>query len=293
MNHKYAIATHGRVGGLHSRAGDLTHAGSQTIVQEFSRHLRSACGACDTFVHIWNPELEHTIIQTLNPKRVLSERVIYKDKALSQTVSMIKSVRLVADYEMQFNFTYEFVMSIRNDVILYDAIPFKGMHQDFLYVSSSCMQQSDACINQDLRLQYKIRKDVPWHFAINYFIPDRWLIGSSKVLLSWSLIEQEWSWYQRRYQQITGRTKESTENHYIWPIHIHEKLKFTNRVRFAYLSDRIFHDQDNKWIGGDYIYNCTSRVEPLSESRNVWLHSCPDFGIRKCNPCNFVNYVTF
>jgi len=99
----------------------------------------------DVFIHTWNEDI-HSINELTNlyqPKKSIFEKQIMFDDTVtkyhyvkSRWYSQMKSIELKKQYEMENNFTYDFVMVSRFDCFYYTPINFTTLNPTRFYTSN-------------------------------------------------------------------------------------------------------------------------------------------------------------
>ena len=64
-----------------------------------------------------------------------------------------------------------------------------------------------------------------------YFVLDWWIAARADVLASWRRIPEEWPAYVALAARL--RLPKTLWSHYLWPMHLHDVLNATDRLRFA------------------------------------------------------------
>ena len=130
---KIAFCLHGNIGMLytHKRQYEWSQYVDYRIGYEhFKKHVFNTNDHVDVFIHSWNNEFEKDITNLYNPKKALFEKqktfgaewgdkvgATRKEHMFSRWYSAKESLRLKKEYEENNNFTYDYVISTRFDLL--------------------------------------------------------------------------------------------------------------------------------------------------------------------------------
>lgn len=137
---KIAFCLHGNVGCLYTNKKSFEW--SEDIDyrighSHFKKHIFDINPQVDVFIHSWSNQYEQGIKELYNPKKSLFEKqkefnalgddkggTMRKKVTLSRWYSAAESIRLKKEYEEENNFTYDYVISTRFDLVFLKDLDF-------------------------------------------------------------------------------------------------------------------------------------------------------------------------
>ena len=193
----------------------------------------------DTFIHSWNPDLEHNIVPIYEPKlssfedngryraEILSKITDHREFAgLSSALSMKMGIELVKTYEDLHKFKYDLVIIYRPDLMLWKNINLDlyidGINKDKIFVNGHpdengdfhfIMNSKNATIFKNLYDSIDLGNKAISHFWIKNYI----INYMKKPLLKDEIIPG-------RHQEVARKLKDFS----IRPNHITEKELVSN-----------------------------------------------------------------
>jgi hypothetical protein len=137
---KVAFCLHGNIGSLYTNKREykfLNDVDYRIGHHHYQKHIFDINPHVDVFIHSWSCNYKNEICETYTPKKYLFEKqktfnakwsdeigTKRKEVSLSRWYSAMESVRLKREYEEANNFKYDYVISIRFDLVFLKDLDF-------------------------------------------------------------------------------------------------------------------------------------------------------------------------
>lgn len=265
---RYALLLHGS---LLSRKKYLPLCAASHIAMVV--HPNAGYGGVDVYLHSWSAQVHDGLtIAQINAaygsalRASLHESsIVGLPKSASQALSIARGAVCIMKLARAAAHTYETVLTMRHDSLVSAPMRLKAFDGAHIWLAQKCCQ-GDArrgdewdvvqrsCGANDLSLNAGSaggaaprRKRVVRHCMVGdfggrnagrtpqvnaaYFVHDWWIAARADVLASWRRIPEHWPTYVRLTRRL--RLPTSMWSHFLWPVHLHDALNATKRIRFA------------------------------------------------------------
>ena len=235
-------------------------------------HANDADGGVDVYIHSWDAQRYPGTLPTIHGvnaaygsalRASLHEpSVADLPRGASQALSIARGAVLAQQLAHAAGHSYETVLAMRHDSLVSAPMrlaTFDGAH---VWLAQKCCVRDalegaergalmrscgagDASLNATRSDRW--RKRVVSHCTVNrfgghvagrtpsvdaaYFVLDWWIAARADVLASWRRIPEEWPAYVALAARL--RLPKTLWSHYLWPMHLHDVLNATDRLRFA------------------------------------------------------------
>lgn len=270
---RYAVLFHGKVGTMSSPSSTVAYGDANVLKTSFrsmKRHLFDTIGACDVFIHSWNPELR-TTFGLLYPKAWQQhENVQHREKARSQALSLLRVLRAKQSMEATRKARFDHVLVFRHDVDL-----MTDLHKDVwahpLVFAQHCCGGSACTVSRFIGDAH--RSDF---IENNMYLMDWYFAGESSVIDTFENVYTHFDLYTAGLSahRITTRWM-----HFYLAYHVHFVLNMTSSLHFSMMGGfdyKLARHSQHYYRTTEPSFTRRTRVDPASSSYRM----CPTQGYK-------------